>query len=218
MPRILTALAALLLLAPAARADGVAVELLEGPFAERSWDLAAGQVTERYAEGAFAFPTVPAKFSPRGVVLDRSNPFVLRATQTLSLPAADYRLLLRARGAARFYLDGKLLLEHDFLKLTGDGHGSVPPRPQLAEPTLRPPLLGQRDKVIAVALDGKPHEFRVEIVVGAKNARPRPVTLSSPSPRPGSRSHCSAATPRSLRPAGRSISPAPWPPTGPAMR
>src|SRR5438105_838789 len=156
-------LAALLLLAPAARAEGVAVELLEGPFAERSWDLAPGQVTERYTELAFAFPVVPTKFSPRGVALDRSNPFVLRATQSLSLPAGNYRLLLRARGAARLFLDGKLHLEHDFLKLTGDGHGSVPPPPQLAEPTLRPPLLGQRDKVIAVTLDGKPHEFRVEI-------------------------------------------------------
>src|SRR4051812_26610111 len=80
---------ALLVALPAAARAGesVRVEILEGPIKDLTWDFAKTKVTESYTEPAFGFVAVPAKYSDQGMVVDRSNPFVLRATQTLALPA-----------------------------------------------------------------------------------------------------------------------------------
>src|SRR5690349_1303138 len=73
--------------------DGVAVEILEGIPDKRSWSFTAPQPVERYTEAAFGFVAVPKKFSSRGVLIDRSNPFVLRSSATITLPASEYRVL-----------------------------------------------------------------------------------------------------------------------------
>src|SRR6266508_505757 len=93
--RIVAVGVALLVLAANARASEVAVELLEGPFKDKSWELADGKITERYTEPAFGFVTVPGKFSNRGLFLDRSNPYVVRATKSLAPQAGEYTLLVR---------------------------------------------------------------------------------------------------------------------------
>jgi hypothetical protein len=165
-------LALALALAPAARADEpVAVEILEGPIKDMTWDLAKTAVTERYTEPAFGFVVVPAKYADRGVVLDRSSPFVVRAMQTVALPAGDYRLLLRSRNAARLFLDDKPLLDNPFVKAFDDGHSHVPDVPVL-EPDVRPLAPGQMERRAAVKLDGGRHTFRLEFVVGGQKLRP----------------------------------------------
>ena len=160
-----------LLLAANVRASEVAVELLEGPFKDKSWELAEGKVTERYSEPAFGFVTVPGKFSNRGLLLDRSNPYVVRATKTLAPPTGDYTLLVRARGAARLYVDDKLVVETSFLVRSPDGHGKVTPAPK-EESGLRYPSPGQQEKRTTIAFDGKPHSVRFEFFVGLKDLRP----------------------------------------------
>src|SRR5262245_66503258 len=74
--------------------EPVRVEILEGPIKDLTWDLSKTAITERYAEPAFGFVAAPAKYSDRGLALDRSSPFVVRATQAVALPAGEYHLLL----------------------------------------------------------------------------------------------------------------------------
>ena len=153
------------------RAEHVSCELLEGTFKDASWDLTPGKVTETYTEPAFGFLTVPGKFSPRGLLVDRSNPYIVRASQTLTLPAGDYTFMLRARGSSRLFVDDKLVVETGFLKRSADGHGKVVPQPKV-EAGVRYPSAGQQEKRAALTLDGKPHAFRFEFIVGLKDVRP----------------------------------------------
>jgi hypothetical protein len=162
----------LLALPAAARAgESVRVELLEGPIKDLAWDLSNAHVTESYAEPAFGFVAVPPKYSDRGMLIDRSSPFVVRATRSLALPAGEYQLLLRSRNAARLYLDDKLLLDNPFPKAPVDGHNPVPEVPDLG-PDLRPIQPGQQEKRAAVQLDGGRHSVRLEFVVGGRKLRP----------------------------------------------
>src|SRR5688572_13234469 len=89
----------------------VRVEILEDVPAGRELDPPAdSKVTEVYRESAFGFVRIPTRYSPNALPLDRSTPFVLRAELEESPPAGEYEFRLRARGAARFLLDGKPLL------------------------------------------------------------------------------------------------------------
>ena len=65
----------------------IQVELLEGVPDKKSWDFDGVDAAERWVQTAFGFAGVPKKFSSRGLVIDRSNPFVLRATGGIRLPA-----------------------------------------------------------------------------------------------------------------------------------
>jgi hypothetical protein len=152
--------------------EAAKVELLEGPIKDRSWDFSQAQVVETFEEQAFALTLAPTKYSSRGVALDRSSPFVLRVTQTLELPAGEYRLLMRSRGASRLYLDNRLLVELDFMKVGINGHESVPESMPPLEAGLRYPIPGQREKRATLKLDGQKHEFRWEVIVGGQKIRP----------------------------------------------
>src|SRR5687767_8063222 len=110
-------------------AGTVAVELLEGVSDKMTWDFKPPAPAERYTEAGFGFVTVPRKFSSKGLVLDRSNPLVLRAAATVTLPAGEYRFLLRARGAARLWLGDKVILQTNFLKANSSGDEAVPETP-----------------------------------------------------------------------------------------
>src|SRR5262245_41622564 len=156
---------------PARAGESVQVELLEGPIKDVTWDLAKAKVTESYSEPAFGFIAVPAKYSDRGTIIDRSSPFVVRATLPLALPAGDYQLLLRSRNGARLYLDDRLVLDNPFPKAPVDGHNPVPVWPDLG-PDLRPFQPGQQESRATVTLDGGRHSFRVELVVGGRKLRP----------------------------------------------
>src|SRR5499433_1990057 len=89
----------------------VQVEIFENLPAASELAPTGAEPTERYTETAFGFVQVPMKFSANAIPLDRSTPFVLRATYERSVPAGTYQFRLRARGAARFSVDGKSLWE-----------------------------------------------------------------------------------------------------------
>src|SRR5207245_5605021 len=78
----------------------VQVELFENIPSGKEFDLAGQQPVERYTEPAFGFVRVPTKYSDNALALDRSTPFVLRATFERELPAGERQFRLRARGAA----------------------------------------------------------------------------------------------------------------------
>lgn len=107
-------------------AGRVTVQLCEVGLPDRNaWPDVPLVATEAYHEDAFGFFEVPHKYVDTGVRGDRANPYLLRAAAVVNFPAGQHRLLLRARGATRLYIDGQLLLTTPFPPGDGSGHGTV---------------------------------------------------------------------------------------------
>jgi len=149
----------------------VRVEVLEGMPDKAAWNLDKVQVTERSSEQAFGIVAVPRRFSGKGLDLDRSSPFIIRATASVTLAAGEYRLLLRSRNAARLWLGDKLLTQTGFIKV-GGSHESVPELPKVVEAGLRVLPVGHQEKLVILKLEEGAHEFRLEAVVGGQKLRP----------------------------------------------
>lgn len=152
-------------------ADEVAVEILEGIPDKKDWGFTAPVPTERYAEPAFGLVATPRKYNARGLLIDRSNPFVVQATGKVTLTAGEYRLLLRSRGAARLLLDGRVLLQTDFLKPNAGGHENVPDAPGIQEEGLATAPVGHQEKLLTLKIDEGTHEFRLQTFVGGQKLR-----------------------------------------------
>ncbi len=154
------------------QSGAVAVEIIEGVPDKKSWDLPMVlQPVERFNQPAFGFVGLPKKFSDKGAVLDRTNPLLIRATGEVALAAGEYRFLLRSRGAARLFIDGKVVLQNEFLKANANGHEEVPELPTAKENGLYVPQVGQQDKLTTLRLDGGKHEFKLEAFAGGQKVR-----------------------------------------------
>jgi hypothetical protein len=160
------------------RERAVRVDILPGVPDKRSWTFAPPAVEESFTEPAFAWPLVPKKYSPRGIVVDRALPLLVRGEAEIALPAGEHRFLLRAMGAARFYVDDRLLLETKFRQPNADGHEAVPPLASDRDPQLRPLPPGHEGVVAKRTLDGQPHRFRLEAFYGDQHLRPELGELS----------------------------------------
>jgi hypothetical protein len=156
----------------------VRVELIEGIPDQTLWDFTPGAPSETYREPAFGFVAMPARYSPRGVKTDRSSPFLFRASARLTLPKGEHRLLLRAKGGARLFVDGKLLVSTRFPSLTADGHEEVPDVPLAVAPDIRYLRPGHFESLGSLASDGESHIFILETLVGVKGRRPELGELS----------------------------------------
>ncbi len=152
--------------------DGVLVEVLEGIPDQRSWIDPPPPALDFYTAPAFGFLNVPGKYNERGVQIDRTNPFALRATGMITLPDRKCRLLLRARNGARLFLDGKLILESPFHTISGTAHGKIRHVEVVQNNTIRPLATGDNEKVVEIEGDGKPHRLRLELFLGGKKKRP----------------------------------------------
>ncbi|MCX6932954.1 MAG: hypothetical protein NTZ29_09735, partial [Verrucomicrobia bacterium] len=113
----------------------VRVELAEvtGPLDPKAVWPAHTTVTETYGEEAFGFFELPQKYVTTGVRADRAFPTVFRATAEVRLPAGKHRLLLRSRGTARLFVDGKMILETPFAQPAAfavGNAGELPVEPQ----------------------------------------------------------------------------------------
>lgn len=169
MRSVLRAALFVLVASPVVVAEPVQIVVLEG-LTDKSWDVSKAQVTDLFEEPAFGLTQVPTKYSPKAIAMDRSSPFLLRATQTVELPAGDYRIVMRSRGASRLYIDGKLALEIDFPPARHGAHENVKV-PAVPERGLRLLMPGQRDKFYNVKFDGMPHDIRWELIVGGQKLR-----------------------------------------------
>ena len=149
----------------------VAVEILEGMSDERTWDFERPQAVDRFDQAAFGFVDVPKKFTDRGLVADRTNPYMLRASCRLALPAGEYRLLLRSRGAARLSINGKAVVATEFLIANKSSHERVPVVERVREPGVYPLPVGHQEQMVNVPLDGGTHDFLLEAFAGGKGLR-----------------------------------------------
>lgn len=152
--------------------SGVLVDVFERIEDKKTWNFRAPQHSDRYESPNFAFLGVPKKYSPRGVQVDRTNPFLLRASGKVVLPEGPLRLLVRCRNASRLYLDGEQIAETEFHSISGTAHGRVFPLDFSLAPNLRELHRGDTEAVIEIEGDGLPHQLTFEMIVGGQSHRP----------------------------------------------
>ncbi len=145
---------------------------------EASWGNVPTTVTESWTEPAFALAGLIAKYSPRGVMRDRSIPFLLRLSAAVTLPAGEHRVLVRAMRGGRLSVDGEIVATSAlFPKAAGPSRASdaeaVADQLEVQfvkEMSILPP--GHSEAMATIKSDGKPHVFTFETFVGGKNLRP----------------------------------------------
>jgi len=132
------------------------------------WPAAPLAATESYEEKAFGFFDIPQKYISTGVRADRANPYLLRASALIDLPKGTHRLLLRGRGAARLYVDGKEVLKTPFPPRDTSGHGHVSAQDHYLNlgPDFRFVPPGNREAWCSFVSDGKPRPVILETIVG----------------------------------------------------
>ncbi len=145
---------------------------------EASWGNVPTTVTESWTEPAFALAQLVPKYSPRGVLRDRSVPYVVRLSGAVTLPPGEHRVLVRAMRGGRLSIDGEIVATSDFYpKLAGPTIASdaEPVPDQLDVQLVREVAVlqpGHSEKMVAVQSDGKPRVFTFETFVGGRNLRP----------------------------------------------
>jgi hypothetical protein len=145
---------------------------------DAKWSNLPAVKTEEWTEPAFALAEVIAKYSPRGVQQDRSNPFLVRLTGAVTLPPGEHRVLLRAMRGGRLSIDGEVVATSAlFPKATGPTRAAdaeaVPDQLEIQlvkEVALLPP--GHSEAMATIRGDGAPHVVILETFVGSKGLRP----------------------------------------------
>ncbi len=130
-------------------------------------------IRETYTENVFGFFELPQKYVATGVRADRAFPTVFRATAEVRLPAGKHRLLLRSRGTARLFVDGKKILETPFAQPAAfavGNAGELPVEPQATYLNLGPDFRfatpGNREAWGEFEFSGAPITVVLETVVG----------------------------------------------------
>src|SRR6266705_6401389 len=156
----------------------VQVELFENIPAGSEFELTNQKPTERYTENAFAFTRVPTKYSDNALALDRSTPFVLRATFERELPAGERQFRLRARGAAVLLVDGNVAAKTKPQPPNTTGDDPVPPPVVRENSPLRPAPYPHQDVIAKLRLESGKHSFTLIAIVGGKGLSPTPGELA----------------------------------------
>ncbi len=152
--------------------DRVQVNVYEGIPNQKSWSFRPPRLAETFTQPHFALIEIPNRYSPRGVKIDRPDPFLVRAMSHITLPLGKKRILVRARNASRLYIDDTLVAETGFHSITNSGHDIVYDVDRSLAPNIRPLHRGDAEKVFEYTGDGKPHRVRFEMIVGGSRHRP----------------------------------------------
>ncbi len=147
----------------------VHVEICEAGLSEKpEWPKDVLAASDRYEADALAFFHVPFKYIDTGIRADRANPYLLRATADVVFPAGKHRILLRARGASRLFIDGRQLLTTPFVPKISDGHAPIPTDYLDLGPDFRFKPPGNREKWTTFESKGSTHRIVLETIVGGK--------------------------------------------------
>ena len=147
----------------------------DGVPAANAWPPEPPKVAETYTEDVFGFFELPQKYVDTGVRGDRPNPSMMRAAALVTLPKGKHRLLLRGRGAAHVYVDGKTVLNNAFSKVDGSGHGLVSKQETYLNlgPEFRFAPPGNEESWVEYSSDGKEHLVVLETMIGGLTGKAR---------------------------------------------
>lgn len=151
--------------------DKVLVQTIEGISDKVGWPSELPQPSESWTEPAFAFFDMPNRYSRRGIKVDRANPLFLRAESMMTLPAGKYRFLLRTLRYGRMYVDGKLVVATPVRGHRPNAHGGMYELVSKLSNDTRVLYPGTEERAVDLELDGREHEFRLDIHVGGQGRR-----------------------------------------------
>ena len=170
---------------PLLSAGAVNVDLFEKVPAGSEFELSNQKPVEHYTENAFGFTRVPTKYSDNALALDRSTPYVLRATFERAFPAGERQFRLRARGAAVFLVDGKMVAKTKPQPPNLSGDDPVPPPVVRENSPVRPAPYPHQDAIVKLPLDSGNHTYTLIAIIGGKGLTPSPGELAVSSGVPG---------------------------------
>ena len=149
----------------------VLVEIFEDVKFATNWDLIHPDPVESYTQSALALTQIPLKYNHKGIIVDRSNPYLVRASTNIELPAGTHRLLFRSRSGSQLRVDGELLGENDFPDQRGDGHNTLWEMTEIV-PGIRPVQPGDSETVVAFTSPGGTHRIQYDFYAGGQGKRP----------------------------------------------
>ena len=135
------------------------------------WGPLDGEPADRFASPLLAFSRLPAKYNPRGIEVDRSSPFALRAEARFRVPSGNTRLILRSRNAARLSVDGVVVAETKPVNPNSAGHEDVPVVIHPEDPRWRHVAVGDQERIVTWESDGQEHVVLLLALIGDRKLR-----------------------------------------------
>ena len=154
----------------------VLVQFNEGHSVSNRWpnSLELPKEMLRWSGDTFLLPRLPLRYDNWGIRSAWAAPVLLRMAGDVKMPSGSHRLLLRTRGLARLWVDGKLIAETK--PAVGNGENGFDPLTPLAEPPhpgVRVKGYKQQEVFGMVTTPPQKSSSRVvlELIVGGKNMR-----------------------------------------------
>ncbi len=140
---------------------------------DRTWPESTLKAALTYTEDAFGLFELPQKYVSTGVRADRF-PALVRAASLIDIPAGQHRLLLRARGGSRLFIDGRQILTTPFPKGDTGGHGHTADQDQYLNlgPDFRFAPPGNRESTFEFTSKGGKQLVLLETIIGVGGQRP----------------------------------------------
>lgn len=144
----------------------------EGLSPSRRWPESPPPVGTTYEEDAFGLFALPHHYIATGVRGDRGHTVLVRASASVSFPRGRHRLLLRARGVSRLYVDGKRVLTTPLPPIDTAGHGITEHQNEYLNlgPDFRFAPPGNRESWCHFESSGSEHLVVLETILGGKQA------------------------------------------------
>lgn len=150
----------------------VDVTIFEGLPAEWSGDVPQKKPDDAWQKLTMAFTQLPKKYAPKGAMIDRRSPFLLRSTLRRSYPAGTYELILRSRARSILKIDGQRVAETRTIEPNAGGHEDFPPLVIPADRRWKALETNSQERTIVWHNDGRQHDFELLSVIGDKGTRP----------------------------------------------
>ncbi|MGV3484527.1 MAG: DUF1553 domain-containing protein [Planctomycetaceae bacterium] len=125
--------------------------------------------------GEFFVPRLPYRYDDWGIRSSWKGPVLVQAIAEVSFPAGKSRLMVRARGLSRLWVDDKVIVRTAPIGGSTDGHQPVDPLPEPPLPGMRIVAYGLREQIGELDLT-QPQRLRVvfETLVGGEAFRAEP--------------------------------------------
>lgn len=139
---------------------------------------AAPKEIMRWTDDAFILSRLPQRYDDTGMRSDWKAPFLLNMAADVSLPVGKQKILMRVRGLARLWVDGKIVArgKPDVKRQVAVGGRNPLVIPQPPLPGHRPVQEYMQEIIVdadipAPSSPGAPHRIVLEQVVGAPDLR-----------------------------------------------
>ena len=153
----------------------VLVQILDGLNSFKSWpaSLSRSKPTITWGQPAFILPRIPFAYDSWGIRSKWNAPLLLRMAADVKLTNGQNRLLIRARGLSRLWIDGEEVLStKPAASKRNDGHSPVTPLAKPPKPNHRVKGYHQQEVEGTITLEKEGIKRIVfEQIIGGDNQR-----------------------------------------------